>query len=160
MKKLFQKSGALTMAFLVLFSTMSFTVNQHYCGKILVDQSVFSETKACCKAMHHSIDDNATDKNRCCSNKEIKKEGQKNFKASFQNFDFQQQFVFTAFFYSYLNLFENLPEQVVPFKNYSPPLLVYDIQILDATFLIWFYNWLMAFPQEYFLRRAMPVFLF
>lgn len=135
MKKIFQKSGALTMAFLVLFSTMSFTVNQHYCGKILMGQSVFSEVEACCSAMHSS-DDNAIGKDSCCSDKKIVVDGQDDLKTSFQNFDFQQQFVFTLFVYSYFNLFENLPEQIVPFKNYSPPILIYDIQILDETFLI------------------------
>lgn len=134
MKKLFQKSGALTMAFLVLFSTMSFTVNQHYCGKMLIGQSVFSEAEACCSAMHSS--DNATGKDACCSDKKVVVDGQDDLKTSLQNFDFQQQFVFTLFVYSYFNLFENLSEQVIPFKNYSPPILVYDIQMLDETFLI------------------------
>ena len=38
--------------------------------------------------------------------------------------------------YSYINLFEGLEKNIVPFKNYSPPLIVTDIQVLDQVFLI------------------------
>jgi hypothetical protein len=136
MKKLFQKSGALTMAFLMLFSTMSFAVNKHFCGEILVEQTIFENTKSCCAGMHDSPTDDSTEKNQCCNNKKVVVEGQDELKTAFQNFDFEQHFVVATFVYSYINLFENLPKQVVPFKDYSPPLLVYDIPVLDQTFLI------------------------
>ena len=35
------------MAFIVLFSTMSFSVDMHYCGDHLVDFSFFEEADAC-----------------------------------------------------------------------------------------------------------------
>ncbi len=41
-----------------------------------------------------------------------------------------------VFFTSYVLLFDGLPNQLVPFKNHSPPLLIKDIQILYETFLI------------------------
>jgi len=34
------------MAFVVLFSTMSFTVNMHYCGDTLVETAIFHKAKA------------------------------------------------------------------------------------------------------------------
>ena len=37
MKKFLHKSMAILMAVVVLFTTMSFTVDMHYCGDSLVD---------------------------------------------------------------------------------------------------------------------------
>ena len=59
-----------------------------------------------------------------------------NLKTDLSNLTFQQQVFVTAFSYSYVNLFEGLDENIVPFKNYAPPLIVTDIQVLDQVFLI------------------------
>ena len=72
----------------------------------------------------------------CCTNEKIEVEGQDELKISFDSFDFDQQLFITTFTYSYLNLFESLPKQIIPFKDYSPPLLVSDIQLEDQVFLI------------------------
>jgi hypothetical protein len=131
MKKIFQKSGSLIMALLVLFSTMSFTVDKHFCGSMLVDQAVFSEAQSC--GMEHSGD--MTGENGCKDQK-VSVEGQKDLKMSFFDLDLQQQVFVASFTYSYIDLFEGLPQQEIPFSDYSPPLLVTDIQVLNETFLI------------------------
>ena len=118
------------MAFLVMFSTVSFTVDKHFCGDHLVDAAVFAKAKTC--GMHMDAD---TEK-QCCINKKILVEGQDELKISFDTFDFHQQLFITSYTFIYLNLFENLPRQIVPFKDYSPPLLVQDIQLVDQVFLI------------------------
>ena len=41
MKQLLNKILSLSMAFVVLFSTMSLTVDMHYCGDTLVDTAIF-----------------------------------------------------------------------------------------------------------------------
>lgn len=136
MKKVFQKSGSLAMAFLVLFSTMSFTVEKHFCGQILVDLAVFSEAETCGMEMHIPSSEEKITEDQCCKEEKILVEGQKELKLSFDQLDFPQQVFISSFAISYVNLFEGLPEQVIPFKNYSPPLLVSDIQLLSQTFLI------------------------
>lgn len=135
MKKVFQKSGAFAMAFLMLFSTMSFTVEKHFCGQMLVDLAVFSEAETCGMEMHMSSSEEKTEDN-CCKEQKISVEGQKDLKMSFDQLDFPQQLFVASFAYSYMDLFVGLPEQVIPFKDYSPPLLVRDIQLMDQTFLI------------------------
>lgn len=135
MIKLFQKSGALTMAFLVLFSTMSFTVDKHFCGSILVDLALFSEAEGCGMEVDADLE-KATSEDSCCKEEKVMVEGQDELKLSFSDLDFQQQVFLSSFTYSFVNLFEGLPEQVIPFKDYSPPLLVQDILLLDQTFLI------------------------
>ena len=125
------------MALLVLFSTMSFTVDKHFCGKVLVDSAVFSEAEGC--GMHSQNPTSSEKENPedfCCSEEQTSIEGQDELSLTFDDLDLQQQAFLASFSYSYLSLFEGLPEQVVPFKNYSPPLLVRDVQLLDQVFLI------------------------
>lgn len=118
------------MAFLVMFSTMSFTVDKHFCGSYLVDQAVFSKAKTCGMQMTSEAEDH------CCSNEKVHVEGQDELKISFDSLDLDQQVFITAFTYYYFDLFESLPKQIIPFKDYSPPLLVTDIQLEDQVFLI------------------------
>ena len=120
------------MALLVLFSTVSFTVDKHFCGEILVDQAVFSEAKTC--GMHGHMPASTEDK--CCDEEKVVVEGQKELKISFDDLDLDQQVFLASFTYSYANLFEGDAQAQTPFFHYKPPLLVYDIHLLDETFLI------------------------
>lgn len=140
MKEAFRQIVSVALALLVLFSTMSFSVDMHYCGDHLVDFSIFdnvdncmmeaemSESRSNCAAMVMDMD--------CCSDVEVCFEGQDNLKISFDQITFDQQVFITAFVYSYINLFEGFDENVVLFKDYSPPPLIQDVQILNQTFLI------------------------
>ncbi|APG61079.1 HYC_CC_PP family protein [Christiangramia salexigens] len=130
MKKAFQHIISICMAVMVLFSTFSFTVDKHFCGSYLVDSAVFSKAKTCGMQM------SAAAEAHCCSNEKISVEGQDELKLSFDSFDFNQQLFITTFTYTYFELFETLPKQIIPFKDYSPPLLVADIQLEDQVFLI------------------------
>ncbi|HET8753117.1 MAG TPA: hypothetical protein VFM59_02070 [Salinimicrobium sp.] len=124
------------MASLVLFSTMSFSVEKHFCGKILIDQAIFSEVESCCMEMHRNSSGEGMDEDSCCNEEKISVEGQDELKISFDKLDLSQQVFLASFAFTFVNLFEGLPQQVIPFKHYSPPLLVSDIQLLDQTFLI------------------------
>ncbi len=140
MKEAFRKIASLSMAFIVLFSTMSFSVDMHYCGDHLVDFSFsqkvdtcimkaeMTESSSACTVMEMEMD--------CCSDVEIVFEGQEDLKVSFDQLSFDQQVFVASFVCSYIDLFEGFDENVVPFKDYSPPPLIRDIQILDQTFLI------------------------
>ncbi len=130
------------MALIVLLSTMSFSVDMHFCGDHLVDFSMFdkvdtclmkaekSETSSSCEIMKMENEMN------CCSDVEVAIEGQDDLKISFDQLAFdQQQFVF-SFAYSFISLFEGKDDNIIPFKDYVPPPLLRDVQILDQTFLI------------------------
>ena len=132
MKQTLHKSAAFTMAFLVLLSTVSFTVDKHFCGEILVDLAVFSEAQSC--GMHADMPASAEDE--CCEEEKILVEGQKDLKMTFEDLDLEQQVFLAAFTWSYPQLFEGDAQAEVPFFHYKPPLLVYDIHLLDETFII------------------------
>ena len=126
------------MAFMLLFSTMSFTVDMHYCGGQLIDFSLFEAVDSCAMRAQASKSSSecALMKMDCCTDVEIVKEGQDDLKISFHQFTFEHQTFITAFAYSYINLFEGLDENNTFFKEYAPPPLIRDIQVLDQTFLI------------------------
>lgn len=118
------------MALLVMLSTMSFTVDKHFCGSQLVDKAIFSKAKTCGMQMSAETEDH------CCTNEKVSVEGQDELKVSFDSVDFHQQLFITTFTFAYFQLFEALPKQSIPFKDYSPPLIVSDIQLKDQVFLI------------------------
>ena len=138
MKQFFNKIIAILMAFVVTFSTMSFTISEHYCGDYLVDSALFSKAESCGMEMGVSlpVDDCSIGKYNCCSDVLKQIEGQNELKTDLSNLNFEQQLFVASFIYSYVNLFEGLEENIIPFKYYSPPLLIKDIQVLDEVFLI------------------------
>ena len=75
---------SLFMAFVVLFSTMSFTINMHYCGNTLVDTAIFKKAKNCGMDMQNSTTKECSmTKKNCCSDKQIFVDGQDELKISF-----------------------------------------------------------------------------
>ena len=127
---------SLSMSLLVLFSTVSFTVEKHYCGDALIDISVFSEVERCASEAYE-IELEKITKKSCCKDVVDLVEGQDELqKTSFDDLDLDQQLFLDIYFQSYKNLFEGLPQHLIPHKNYSPPNLVFDIQVLDQVFLI------------------------
>ena len=137
MKQLLRKTSAIIMAFVVLLSTMSFTVSEHYCGSELVAFALFSKAESCGMDMQEPTSTNGYDLNKsnCCKDNIKQFKGQNELNSDFSTLNFDQQ-VFLAFTYSYLKLFEGLAENIIPFKYYTPPLLVTDILVLDQTFII------------------------
>lgn len=138
MKAAFRNIVSFSMAILVLASTTSFTVDKHFCGKMLMDLAIFSEAESCGMEMHsHSEGDSySLEVDPCCSDQTTVVEGQDKLIVSIDSLNFDQQLFLYSFTHSYLNLFEGLPLQVVPFKYYTPPILVTEILILDQVFLI------------------------
>ncbi len=138
MKEIFNKISAILMAFVVLLSTMSFTVNEHYCGDNLMNAAIFSKVESCGMDMHKAVHLKVSfdSENSCCLDIVKLIEGQNELNILSENFNFNQQVFIASFVYSYINLFEGLDNKIVPFQNYSPPLVHKDLQILLQTFRI------------------------
>jgi len=138
MKNFFHKIASFSMALIVLFSTFSFTVAQHYCGDVLVDYSFFGKAESCgmdvANNMHPEQYGLSTED--CCSDNVLSIDGQNDLKVSFDRLSFEQQQFVATFIYIYSTLYRGLPENIIPFSNYPPPILIKDVQILDQTFLI------------------------
>ena len=138
MKKSFFKISSFVMAIVVLLSTFSFAVDQHYCGDVLVDFSFFGKAESCGMEMQQFSEsyDDSLDKKVCCEDQTLAIAGQDDLKISFEKLSSEQQLFVVSFIYSYINLYEGSDMKIVPFKDYSPPPLIRDVQVLDQTFLI------------------------
>lgn len=135
-KKMLHKTFSMLLACLVLFSTVSFTVEKHFCGNVLVDVAVFSTPEKCGVDMTSS-EMSHLNKKPCCKDEIDLVQGQKELKIStFDDIHFQKQFFIASLFYTYFYFFESLPKVIVPHKDYSPPNIITNIQVLDQVFII------------------------
>lgn len=136
MKILVTKILSPILAIVVLFSTMSFTVDKHYCGKMLVDIAINKKAKTCGMEMVSSSNDSLVGKKSCCQNEHIVILGQDELK---KNFDNSIEFPITTLpvTHSYFQL-ESIQE--LPFfvnvGNHDPPERDLDFQSLYDTYLI------------------------
>nr|WP_286107214.1 hypothetical protein [Arenibacter sp. M-2] len=125
------------MAIVVLFSTMSFTIDMHYCGDNLVETAIFHKAKGCGMEMEKPSTDGCSIKVKdCCSDEQLIIDGQDELKISFDKLTFDQQVFVASFVYTYINLFEGLEKNVTSFRDYVPPLVIRQIYKLDETYLI------------------------
>jgi hypothetical protein len=138
MKIVFQKIMALLMSLVVLFSTMSFTIDMHYCGGTLVETAIFHKAKGCGMEMEDSAanSDCSAIKKGCCSEEQIIVQGQDELQLTFDKLTFEKQFFVTSFVYSYVLLFETVGESTISFLEYPPPIIVKKLYKLDETYLI------------------------
>ncbi len=136
MKQILHRFFSMGLALLVLFSTVSLTVEKHYCGKVLIDASIFSEARKCGMEKGESSKVVAMEKS-CCKDEIAVVEGQDELKTNgFDDLEFGSKLFISSFIYSFATLYESLPKQIIPHKDYSPPNLIFDIQLLDDVFLI------------------------
>lgn len=138
MKSLLHKICALALAFLMLASTVSWTIEKHYCFGSLVDVAFFHEADSCGMGVDWEEDIVVKEENSdsCCIDETISIEGADNLSISHYDFDLDQQVFWVAYSAYYLHLFEVNTAQVVPSSGYPPPVLVRDIHVLDQVFLI------------------------
>ena len=136
-KALIKNITSLSLALLVLFSTSSFSVNKHYCGDTLVSVSLFAKGKTCGMTSHKKgpLKACSVEKSDCCKDVIKLFEGQDNLKLDATLSKIQYNFS-ASFVYFYTLQLNAIEKEIIPFKAYSPPLIVEDIQLLDAVFLI------------------------
>ena len=137
MKQFFHKIMSLAMAFVVLFSTMSFTVNMHYCGGTLVETAIFQKVKGCGMEMEKpSTEGCSITKKNCCDDKQLAIEGQDELQLQVDNITFEQHLFIASFVYTYINFFEGLENNVSSYEEYKPPLVIRQLYKIDETYLI------------------------
>ena len=131
----FQKLISVTMALLVLISTLSFSIEKHYCGDELIDVAIFSDTQKC--------ESEAADKGSrlmaqsCCKDVVDFLEGQDELSLEKTKVLNTNQKVFTmSFAYVFSGLNSLQAQSNITSKHYTPPKVVRDIQVLHAVFLI------------------------
>lgn len=131
------KVTSVLLALIVLLSTLSLSVEKHFCGDTLVDVAIFSHSKKCGMEMADMDSGKALKAKSCCKDEVQIIEGQDDLLVkSMDDFEGLQIHFIVAFTHSYFQLFEDVTEPEVPYQNYKPPKIIQDIQVLHETFLI------------------------
>jgi len=137
MKQVFHKIMSLLMAFVVFFSTLSFTVNMHYCGDTLVDTAIFHKAKGCGMEMQKpSTEGCAITKKNCCDDEQLIVDGQNELQLQVDTISFEQQLFVASFVYTYISLFQGLDKNISSYEEYKPPLVIRQLYKIDETYLI------------------------
>ncbi len=139
MKKVTLHTFSLLMSFLVLFSTMSFKVEKHYCGQSLVGHAVFSSVQKCETEMHSCGAEGEMQMmmdESCCSNQTECFDGQDELNIQPISFELIQQYIIVPMSFVLIGLLPELAAEVIEYPPYQPPQLVYDLQILCQVFTI------------------------
>lgn len=130
------------MALLVLFSTLSVSIEKHYCGEHLVDLAWFVGAEKCGMEasdmeMPASEEEQALMAKSCCSDVTDLYEGQDelSLQKTLELSDSQKVFVM-SFAYVFGGNYELQEESDTLFEHYPPPKSDRDIQALYQVFLI------------------------
>jgi len=124
------------LAILVLLSTVSWTVDKHFCMGRVMDIAFFHHADDCgmedaMKMLGEKMEDK-----HCCDDESFTIEGQDDLKLTWEEVDLESQVFLTAFVQSYFQLNAFSSGKVVLEEPYPPPLLVHDLNILHEVFLI------------------------
>ncbi len=121
---------------MVLMSTVSWTVDKHFCMGRVMDIAVFGHADDCGMEDAMAAMQTTGLENHCCDDESFTLQGQDDLKLSLSDLGLDDQLFLVAFTYSYIDLFAPISQLPVPNEKYPPPLLTKDIQILDEVFLI------------------------
>ena len=134
MKEILLKISSFTLAFLVLFSTFSFTVEKHFCGDFLIDTSYLGEAQVCNDDIKPDL---SIETKKCCKDEVQSFEGQDELQLTdFDKISFENQQFLTAYFTSYKALFSKSQLEKSLLKNVPPPEIFQNYQVTYQSFLI------------------------
>ena len=134
MKQFLSKIASFTLAFLVLFSTFSFTVDTHYCGDFLIDVSFIGEADGCLDVVSS---ENILQTKNCCKDEVQQFKGQDELRlTNFDKISFEKQQFLTAFIISYQNIFSRTQVEKINLNDFLPPEIHQNYQVKHQSFLI------------------------
>jgi hypothetical protein len=126
---------SILMALLVLLSTLSITIDKHYCADKLVDVALYSKAKGCCPAAVPA--ESMASEEGCCKNETDLLVGQDELSLHRSELTPEAQKVFIiSLAYVFYGLHSFRVQKDIPFDEYSPPKLSKDLQLLHEVYLI------------------------
>jgi hypothetical protein len=138
MKKIISNIGVFLLTALLLFSSVSFTVEKHLCGGQVFSESFFGKAEICgmdddlCKVENNNA---SVSKKSCCKDEIQLINGSVFEKAPVIKLDNNQQ-NFIIFNLTDAVLFSQKENRSTQFKNYFPPPNTRDFNILYEVFRI------------------------
>jgi hypothetical protein len=140
MRHLINKIVSIILAATVLYATSSFSVDMHFCCNQLVDIAFFGKAKPCKDKIKESSETSfkkcSFEEKDCCSDRTFLKHADEGIKKASLEMELPTFTFFNVPVHSNMERFEGLKKNIVPFRDYSPPLISKDIQLLQEIFLI------------------------
>lgn len=131
----FKQSISVTMALLVFISTLSVSIEKHYCGDHLVGFAIFADAQKC----ESEAADEGTNlmAQSCCKDVVDLLEGQHELSLEKTKDLTAGQKVFILSLASVFGgLYDQKSQNNTRYKHYTPPRFTQDIQVLNEVFLI------------------------
>lgn len=139
MLELSRKIFAIFLTAVMLFSTLSFTVQKHICMGEITDVSYFMEADNCGmvveKCVNNDLENSIVHQENCCDNIQELIPGNDNEQQIVHSLEINKAKFVLAFILSFDD-FHNSSENITHFKDSSPPFVVSHIYKLDETYLI------------------------
>lgn len=134
MKQQITKIGAVLMTLIVLLSTMSFTIHKRYCSGDLVDTTLFLESESCKIVVLNDCCEISED---CCNHEQIIIDGQKELPSRvIVSLPIIKQFFVINSSNLFLEDYNFQPKKTLFKREYNPPILVFNRQLIHQVFII------------------------
>ena len=137
MNTIVKKISTTLLSFIVLFSSMSFAIDEHYCGTNLMDVSYFGDADNCgSEEVTMNSSTYSVKQNNCCKDEITLLESSIFNKEKFINL---QHVDAEALFFkanSYLGAYKDIAIEIEYYTDFSPPDIAQDFQVLHQVFLI------------------------
>ena len=132
-----KKISTTLLSFIVLFSSMSFAIDEHYCGNNLMDVSYFGDADNCgSEEVTMNSSSSSVKQNNCCKDETTLLESSIFNKEKFINLQHIDAEVLFFKANSYLGTYKDIAIEIEYYTDFSPPDIAQDIQVLHQAFLI------------------------
>ena len=132
-----KKISATILSLVVMFSSMSFTIDEHFCGSRLMDVSYFGDADNCgMDEIDMSSNISVFKKNNCCKDQITLLQSSifnKEKLINLQNTDIETSLPEAS---CYSVFYKNSSLKLKYYKDFSPPDIAKDIRVLHQVFLI------------------------
>ncbi|MDB4850986.1 hypothetical protein OAH61_01055 [Flavobacteriaceae bacterium] len=137
MKLIIRNISATILSFIVMFSSMSFTIDEHFCGSRLMDVSYFGDADNCgMDEIDMSSNISVFKKNNCCKDQITLLQSSIFNKEKFINLQHVDAEVLFFKANSYLGAYKDIAIEIEYYTDFSPPDIAQDFQVLHQVFLI------------------------
>ena len=132
-----KKISTTLLSFIVLFSSMSFAIDEHYCGNNLMDVSYFGDADNCgSEEVTMNSSSSSVKQNNCCKDETTLLESSIFNKEKFINLQHVDAEVLFFKANSYLGTYKDIAIEIEYYTDFSPPDIAQDFQVLHQVFLI------------------------
>ena len=135
MNSLGKNISAFLLSCLVLLSSMSIAIDQHFCGDEVIDVSYFGKANHCgMEEVSSNSSIPSLKRDHCCKDEITFFESfLYNTEKSLSLYDLEPNLLFL---HTYFHFYNTPPLKTEYFKDFSPPDISKDIQVLYQTYLI------------------------